>query len=543
MARKPGLDDGADIVSEGRADDSSANDRNVPADDFAADPSEERETGSGVADDRTLSSDRNSGEMISPHGTAEPDRIGDPGPADAPGSVATDDARMAAAPGSDTLDAWRPRPSPEAVDDGSSAEAMSAVPPAAERNFPADRDGRSGAGNAPPFSPSVPTQRRNGFGALLLGGMIAAALGAGAAWFAQDRLGLLPLQMSPETEARLAALEARPLPDEGAVQGLVDRLDQVEARIAALEETSTATDVAPLRAELVEAAQASEARASALEQRIAILEAAPAPRVGTQAPLGSLAAPEASPSTPAATASDPALLRDEILSDLEPRLTGTDTALTELRAGLADLDARVDAVESTNATVVSQVQAAMDAATEVEARTSAAEREARVGSALAVAQAALESGEPLAPALAELDAAGVALPEALSLRADEGVATLAALRDAFPDAARAALSVARDQGLVQDGAGVVGFLREQLSVRSVTPREGQDPDAVLSRAEAQLAQGNLAAALAEVETLPEPVRAAMATWIDQARARTDAASALATLRDARTASEPPTPAD
>jgi hypothetical protein len=85
-------------------------------------------------------------------------------------------------------------------------------------------------------------------------------------------------------------------------------------------------------------------------------------------------------------------------------------------------------------------------------------------------------------------------------------------------------------------------LRGQLSVRSVAPREGEDADAVLSRAQAHLAEGQLDAALTEVESLPEPVRAAMADWIAQARTRVEADAALAGLRDTLPAPDAP-PAD
>ena len=45
----------------------------------------------------------------------------------------------------------------------------------------------------------------------------------------------------------------------------------------------------------------------------------------------------------------------------------------------------------------------------------------------------------------------------------------------------------------------------------------------------------LDAALAEIDTLPEPVRTAMADWIAQARSRAQADAALAELRNALSA--------
>ena len=130
---------------------------------------------------------------------------------------------------------------------------------------------------------------------------------------------------------------------------------------------------------------------------------------------------------------------------------------------------------------------------------------------------ALNSGAPYASILADLASAGVAIPEALNASAGEGVATLASLADAFPASARAALSLARDeQG---SGGGIGGFLQRQLGARSVAPREGSDPDAILSRAEAAVAGGDLSEALKEIATLPEAAGAAMQGWVDRATIR------------------------
>ena len=65
------------------------------------------------------------------------------------------------------------------------------------------------------------------------------------------------------------------------------------------------------------------------------------------------------------------------------------------------------------------------------------------------------------------------------------------------------------------------FLRTQMQARSLTPQEGSTPDAVLSRAEAALGGGDVAATLAELDALPAEGRAAMQGWIDEARIRAD----------------------
>ncbi|TNC74332.1 COG4223 family protein [Rubellimicrobium roseum] len=418
---------------------------------------------------------------------------------------------------------------------GASARPFASDEPAEPRRFQSDL-GTPVSSSAPPPEP----RRRSGVGGLLLGGMIAAALGFGAAWLAQDRLGLFAAQLPADLEERIAALEAQPVAGEGDVQALADRLAEAESRLSALEATpapSGAADLEPLRAEL---AQDIEARASDLERRIAAIESRPATPVGSEAPLGSLAVEDVAAATPTV---EPDELREQVLSAVEPRLTGTEETVAELQAALADLDTRLDAAEQASSSATEQARAAAQASEQIEARAAAAEAQARRSAIVAQLDTALDSGEPFEPALSELEAVGAQAPEALSSRAAEGVPTLADLRESFPEAARAALAAARDGGLVDDGDGVMGFLAGQLSLRSTAPRDGTDPDAVLSRAEDHLGQGRLGEALAEIETLPEAVRTTMNDWIAAARTRVEADAALDTLRDTPATSTETTAAD
>jgi hypothetical protein len=61
--------------------------------------------------------------------------------------------------------------------------------------------------------------------------------------------------------------------------------------------------------------------------------------------------------------------------------------------------------------------------------------------------------------------------------------------------------------------------------------EGDGPDAVLARAEAQLEQGDLAASVTEVDKLQDAPRTAFAAWLDQARARLGAEETLQRLEN------------
>ncbi|WP_293441899.1 hypothetical protein [Planktotalea sp.] len=134
---------------------------------------------------------------------------------------------------------------------------------------------------------------------------------------------------------------------------------------------------------------------------------------------------------------------------------------------------------------------------------------------------ALESGAPFADALAEVEAnTDVTIPEVLAQSATDGLPTVAALGDSYPEAARAALAVVRSE---ETGGGVTSFLTRQLEVRSVTPREGDDPDAILSRVGAAIDAGRISDALVEANTLPDGAKAPLADWMQQANLRLSAA--------------------
>jgi len=84
---------------------------------------------------------------------------------------------------------------------------------------------------------------------------------------------------------------------------------------------------------------------------------------------------------------------------------------------------------------------------------------------------------------------------------------------------------------------VMNFLRSQTGARSLAPRDGDDTDAVLSRAEAALRQGDLATTLTELDALTGDPAAAMAAWRAQAETRMAALAALTVLQDQFTANE------
>ncbi|MFV2003443.1 MAG: COG4223 family protein, partial [Paracoccaceae bacterium] len=129
-----------------------------------------------------------------------------------------------------------------------------------------------------------------------------------------------------------------------------------------------------------------------------------------------------------------------------------------------------------------------------------------------------------------LRGAGIEVPAPLATLGVDGVATLADLQTTYPEAARGALNAAVRADVAAGRTGrLAGFLRTQLGTRSLEPREGDDADAVLSRAEAALVAGDLAAALGELQGLPEAGSASIAAWVARAGARQQALNSVAAL--------------
>ena len=192
------------------------------------------------------------------------------------------------------------------------------------------------------------------------------------------------------------------------------------------------------------------------------------------------------------------------------------TAAAEAR--IADANERIAEAE------LAAQAAASAAEEEAAAIKAAAEREA----AIAELKSAIESGAAYEDVLTLIDDA----PEILVENAENGVATISDLQRGFPAAARQALAQATT---IEDDASAgerfTAFLRRQTNARSLAPKEGTDADAVLSRAEARLGDGDISATLAELDGLPEDGKAALSGWLDDARTRLSALEAVRTLSE------------
>ena len=145
--------------------------------------------------------------------------------------------------------------------------------------------------------------------------------------------------------------------------------------------------------------------------------------------------------------------------------------------------------------------------------------------------AALATGGNFSAALEEFASlTGIEIPSGLAAFSS-GVVTLDQLLDDFPERARRALAADRSEETF-DGStqSLLGFLKSQVQARSVTPKEGDDTDAILSRAEHAVRNGDLDQALQELQTLPSEIAESFEGWIDSARARQTAIAEAQVLK-------------
>jgi hypothetical protein len=365
----------------------------------------------------------------------------------------------------------------EATEIASEPLADQAAQPGADVAEQSPGGGSDSPGTGPPGETTVPRgtvagrtpSRRWRFvwfvGAFAAGASTAALLGAGALW----SLGAVPFRYDTEREqllaATVAALDHRI--QELATQSTASppsREADLEARLAALEAARSSPPPVP---------DATLARLSALEQRL------------NEAPRAAAANPSADN---AQAASDH--------RDIE--------ALT----------ARIAALE----------QQPGDAR-----QTAVSDRAVRLGLAAMELRMAVERGAPFS---AELEAVSRLVDDPsdlapLKVMADTGLPAPAALAQSLSKLTPAMLEVAIPTGheggvLDRLEAGAARLVR----IRRIDDAPGDDPAAMITQADVKATRGDIAGAIAEIDKLPDKVRAPASGWISTARARLAALEAV-----------------
>jgi hypothetical protein len=430
-------------------------------------------------------------------------------------SLETADPTAAVAPLGDSPDPAQPVPEPAlAQTDAGDAQIPADAEPAGDAPPQPPQDSIAEAivltePEAPP-PPAPASAPRSGMGIvpLVIGGVVAAGIGYGAAY-----LGLLPTaQRAAPTDPAVSAA----LGQQGeALAALQEQIAAIGAAVAAgpatMQDQGT-LDLSPVLGQIAALSTqiaATSAGIDTLATRVGALENRPVFTGNADADL--LAAQEAADARAAELAAE----RDAIAAEA--------AALQEAALAAATQAAEAEA-------------AAARAIAEAEAAAQAAVTRAAVEAGLGQLQAALADGAPYAAPLATL-AASLDIPAALQASAETGVPTQAQLTRDFAPLARAALPVAL-QETAGDSIGdrLGAFVMGQIGGRAVAPRAGDDPDAVLSRVGAAIAAGDLDRALAEIAALPQGAQAVLAPLAQQIAARRDAVAGLATVTAALAAS-------
>lgn len=222
--------------------------------------------------------------------------------------------------------------------------------------------------------------------------------------------------------------------------------------------------------------------------------------------------------------------RDDIakLDEIAEQIAGFEARMTEIEARPV-----AEAIVSPEATAayerqLAQMQDLLDSEIarleEAKEQAVAEETAARIATAKSRLQTRVDAGEPFDSVLSEF---GEDIPEALKLAAEGGIPSVSALQESYSDAARAAL-VASSRAAYEAGEQnwFQTALQTQIGLRSTTPKEGDDADAVLSRAEQSVRDGLFAEAIATLDLLPDAGKAEMQDWIAQAQKRVDVMIAL-----------------
>ena len=336
---------------------------------------------------------------------------------------------------------------------------------------------------------------------------------------------LMPGQI--ETESRLAALEQ-------AINDVSDKSDAaagaLKAEVAALSgRLDTATEAAQaqtaeIRDALATAQAAADSVASAAVSLADRLDKADGELASMREEFAAVSSALEEASTGIGTTDAEFSAKLAAIAARLDKLTtaiGDGTATQALEDKLANLAARLDAVESSAAD-------ARDVQKEALGEVSSALQQTRLQAAVDVLASRLTGGLSYAAKLNEIaEISGATPPDALSAKAESGVATAAALEATFSRQAQAAIA-ADVRARAGEGAGMqaLGWLKSQIAGRPVAEQEGDDVGAITSRIAARVEDGDLAAALTEAETLPEPAKAGLGRWLDQLRARVAAEAAL-----------------
>lgn len=207
----------------------------------------------------------------------------------------------------------------------------------------------------------------------------------------------------------------------------------------------------------------------------------------------------------------------------DAKLEEIETAVAALEQNSAALDAAAKAAGATEARLATLEQDMAGLSQKVEAQAD----QPRIALAIAASglKAAIERGGSFAAEFETFAAVAPNSSELGELRAlaEQGVPSRADLIAAAPGAATAMIDASRP---VDENAGfferLMSSAESLVKVRPIGAVEGEGVPEKVARMEAALQQGDLAKAIAEYDTLPEPSKTAGAAFADMVRSRVEA---------------------
>ena len=207
-------------------------------------------------------------------------------------------------------------------------------------------------------------------------------------------------------------------------------------------------------------------------------------------------------------------------------------AVNDLRASIDATKSSSGGISATDFDTLQQRIAALEqsakAVREEIAKTSSGDSAARQALSAAALRDAVVSGAPFAAELAQAKSLGAIGKEISVLEpfAANGIPTPAALAQELHNLLPAMVNLAGSQapqgGFLERLQANAGKL---VRIRPVDAPPSDDPLAVLSRIENDVAKSDVAAALADLGKLPNPIRAPAQDWISKAQAREGALKA------------------
>ncbi len=410
----------------------------------------------------------------------------------------------------DTIDVKATEVAKDSPTKASAAKPAEAAKPAAPTTSKTETPAKApDAAKPADQQPSAEPPRRAGFLGVFAGLALGGALAAGIGYFGAGYINPVDPDQ-PDYAAEISRLSAQ----------IDDQAQQLEARVAALEAARENASLAKVEEDIAALKDALAAQSANLSERLAQTDAALAQALQDLEDARARLADNIS-----TTGGELSAATSDLIARYGAEIDLLKTQLTDQLADRKALEARLNDFSDKAGAQLSDAREKLSELTE---NASAAAQRVDLTLARERLKAAVATGKSYADQLAAIAReAAVEIPAALKGGADNGVVTMLELQQTYPDAARKALkSSIRAEAGEGVGAKLTAFLQSQLGARSLEERDGDDPDAILSQAEAALGRGDLQAAVDLVLLLPAEGQAEMATWLADAQSLLAVQSAL-----------------